>query len=204
VVAGGLGSNEGAMLVATPSRGLTGLGWIVLNLKLGAFSFGTGSVAPIYRRALVAEARALTAEQFQDALTIAQLLPGPNLVSLTMSLGTRLFGYAGGVAGVVALCLPGAVWALLTAALIPMNSPLLRAVTAGFAIGAAVLLLGLARELERGLRASHVPGAEASSHQRGLRLLVVVLVAASALLGLPLFSIVVLGMAGGLAAELAR
>ncbi len=186
---------------ASHEPALTALGWVLLNLKLGAFSFGTGSVAPIYRRALVVEARLLSAEQFQDALTVAQLLPGPNLVSLTMALGSRLFGYTGGVAGVVALCLPGAIWALLTVALIPMDLPLVRAVVAGFAIGAAGLLLDLALELEAGLRSTHAPAQRVPLRKRCGRLIVVVAVAALSLWGFPLLTAVAVGLAGGLAAE---
>lgn len=182
---------------------LTALGWVLLNLKLGAFSFGTGSIAPIYRRTLVIEARSLSAEEFQDALTVAQLLPGPNLVSLTMALGTQLFGYPAGVAGVVALCLPGALWALLAVALIPMDLPLVRAVVAGFAIGAAGLLLDLALELEAGLRATYAPALQAPARKRYGRVLVVVAVAALSLWGFPLLTTVAVGIVGGAAVELA-
>lgn len=184
------------------ARELTALGWILLNLKVGAFSFGTGSVAPIYRRALVVEARLLTAEQFQDVLTVAQLLPGANLVSLTMALGTRLFGYGAGAAGVAALCLPGAMWALLTLCAMPMGVPLVRALVAGFAMGAAVLLLDLALQLAHGLRATHVRDLHASTGRRRFRLLVALAVAALALFGVPLLSIIALGVVGGAVAEL--
>lgn len=187
---------------ASHEPALTALGWVLLNLKLGAFSFGTGSVAPIYRRALVVEARLLSADQFQDMLTVAQLLPGANLVSLTMALGTRLFGYAAAVAGVVALCLPGAIWALMAVALIPMDLPLVRAVVAGFAIGAAGLLFELALQLEAGLRATHVPGQEAPRRKRYGRVIVVLAVAALSLCGFPLLTTVAVGIAGGAAAEL--
>lgn len=195
--------------VAAPSRAetprctLAVSTWVLLNLKLGAFSFGTGSVAPIYRRALVVEARALTADEFQDLLTIAQLLPGPNLVSLSMALGSRLFGYPVGVLGVFALCLPGALWALLTAFLIPIQEPLVRTVVAGFAVGAALLLLDLALQLEHGLRCTHVPGQRVSASRRRWRLVVALAVAALSLFGAPLLLIVALGMLGGAAAELA-
>lgn len=188
---------------ALEGRALDAGGWVLLNLKLGAFCFGTGSVAPIYRRALVVETRSLSADEFQDALTVAQLLPGPNLVSLSMALGTRLFGYPAGVAGVAALCLPGALWALLTTRLIPIDRPPVRAVVAGFAVGAAVLLLDLALQLEQGLRATHVTGEQASRRKRGWRLGVVVAVATLSLLGVPLLSTVALGILGGVAAELA-
>jgi chromate transporter len=181
---------------------LTARGWVLLNLKVGAFSFGTGSVAPIYHRALVVEGRALSTEQFQEALTVAQLLPGPNLVSLAMALGTRLFGYATAVAGVVALCLPGALWAVLSIALVPMHLPLVRAVVAGCAIGAAGLLFNLALQLEPGLRTTHVPGQQASGRKRRWRLAVAVGVAALSLWGVPLLSAVLLGIAGGAVAEL--
>lgn len=185
-----------------PRCALAASTWVWLNLKVGAFSFGTGSVAPIYRRALVVEARALTADEFQDVLTIAQLLPGPNLVSLSMALGSKLFGYSVGVLGVVALCVPGALWALLTTLLIPIQEPLVRAVVAGFAIGAAILLLELTLQLEQGLRCTHVPGQPASTGRRCARGAVVLAIAALSIFGAPLLLIVVLGILGGAAAEL--
>jgi chromate transporter len=178
-------------------------GWLLLNLKVGAFSFGTGSVAPVYRRALVEETRALSAEEFQDLLTIAQLLPGPNLVSLSMALGSRLFGHAVGAMGVAALCLPGAAWALVTTALVPIDEPLVRAAVAGFAVGAALLLLELSLQLERGLRRTHVSGEAASRARHGGRLGVALAVAASSITGVPLLTTVMVGVVAGVAVEMA-
>lgn len=176
--------------------------WLLLNLKVGAFSFGTGSVAPIYRRALVEEARALSADEFQDLLTIAQLLPGPNLVSLSMALGSRLFGYAVAVMGVALLCLPGAAWALVATAFVPIQDPLVRAVVAGCAVGASVLLLELCLQLERGLRLTHVAGAIAPSARHRGRLGVALAVATSSILGVPLPTTVMVGVLVGLVVEM--
>lgn len=36
--------------------------------------------------------KALTSREFQEILTVCQVLPGPTLVSLAMYLGRRLFG----------------------------------------------------------------------------------------------------------------
>ncbi len=59
---------------------------------------GFGGVLPIAQRELVERERWLTREQFVELLSIAQVLPGPNVVNLALMFGDRAFGWRGGVA----------------------------------------------------------------------------------------------------------
>jgi chromate transporter len=55
-------------------------------------------VLPIAQRELVERERWLTREQFLELLAVAQVLPGPNVVNLSLMFGDRAFGWRGGLA----------------------------------------------------------------------------------------------------------
>jgi chromate transport protein ChrA len=137
---------------------LTVGGWLLFNLKLGGLTFGMGSITPIYERELVQDTKSMTGEEFQETLTLAQVLPGPSLVSLTMYLGQRLFGAPVALLGVACMCLPGALWAALVLYWVPFERPVVHELMQGFAVGALVLLGDFVRRLGPGIRATHVPG----------------------------------------------
>ena len=59
---------------------------------------GFGGVLPIAQRELVERERWLTREQFVELLSVAQVLPGPNVVNLSLMFGDRAFGWRGAVA----------------------------------------------------------------------------------------------------------
>ena len=59
---------------------------------------GFGGVLPIAQRELVEREAWLTREQFVELLSIAQVLPGPNVVNLALMFGDRHFGWRGGLA----------------------------------------------------------------------------------------------------------
>ena len=59
---------------------------------------GFGGVLPIAQRELVERERWLTREQFVELLSVAQVLPGPNVVNLALMFGDRAFGWRGGIA----------------------------------------------------------------------------------------------------------
>jgi chromate transporter len=52
------------------------------------------------RRALVERQRWLTEREFVDLLTLGQLLPGPNVLNLTVMVGYRFAGWTGAAASV--------------------------------------------------------------------------------------------------------
>jgi chromate transporter len=76
---------------------------------------GFGGVLPIAQRELVERERWLTREQFLELLAVAQVLPGPNVVNLSLMFGDRAFGWRGGLAALGGmLLLPLAVVLVLT------------------------------------------------------------------------------------------
>ena len=70
---------------------LSALFWSFTWLALQGF----GGVLAIVQRELVERRRWLTAEQFVEDWAVAQVLPGPNVVNLSLMLGDRFFGLRG-------------------------------------------------------------------------------------------------------------
>ena len=61
----------------------------------------------IVQRELVERRRWLTREQFVEDWAVAQVLPGPNIVNLSLMLGDRFFGLRGGLVAMAGiLCFP--------------------------------------------------------------------------------------------------
>ena len=84
-------------------------------LAMGLTSFG--GVLPWARRMLVEERAWLTSKEFLDALSLGQLLPGPNVVNLSIMVGARFHGAAGAVLAISGLMLAPLVIILLLAVL---------------------------------------------------------------------------------------
>src|SRR5213593_3028297 len=61
---------------------------------------GFGGVPFWARRGLVERQRWLTEREFVDLLVLAQLLPGPNVLNLTVMVGYRFGGWTGAAAAV--------------------------------------------------------------------------------------------------------
>ncbi len=59
---------------------------------------GFGGVLPLAQRTLVEEERWLTNGQFVELLSLAQVLPGPNIGNLALMIGDRFFGLRGALA----------------------------------------------------------------------------------------------------------
>jgi chromate transporter len=64
---------------------------------------GFGGVLPVSRHALVEKKKWLTEKEFAEQLAISQLLPGPNIVNLSVALGDKFHGIAGSLAAVAGL-----------------------------------------------------------------------------------------------------
>ena len=64
---------------------------------------GFGGVLPIAQRELVERQRWVTREQFVELLSVAQVLPGPNIVNLALMFGDRAFGWIGGLAALAGM-----------------------------------------------------------------------------------------------------
>jgi chromate transporter len=70
-------------------------------LSIGVIGFG--GVLPWARRMMVEQRRWLTPAEFTDLLGLCQFLPGPNIVNLSVALGSRFRGVPGAVAALVGL-----------------------------------------------------------------------------------------------------
>jgi chromate transporter len=111
---------------------------------------GFGGVLPVAQRVLVEQKRWLSQAQFVEMLSIGQILPGPNIVNLSLMVGDRHFGWRGALAALGGmLLLPLLIVLMLTAlytqfADLPLVSGALRgmgAVAAGLILATGFKLL---------------------------------------------------------------
>ena len=74
-------------------------------LKLGMMGFG--GVLPLAHRLIVEEKNWLSAQQFTDLLGICQILPGGNIVNMSVAIGMRFQGIKGAICSILGLiCVP--------------------------------------------------------------------------------------------------
>jgi chromate transporter len=73
-------------------------------LKIALVSFG-GGLSAWARQVIVEERQWLTDEEFLTSLTLARLLPGPNVTNLAVYVGTRFHGLSGAAAALAGLTL---------------------------------------------------------------------------------------------------
>ena len=64
---------------------------------------GFGGVLAIVQRELVEKKQWLTREEFLEDWAVAQILPGPNVVNLSLMIGDRYFGFAGALAALAGM-----------------------------------------------------------------------------------------------------
>ena len=64
---------------------------------------GFGGVLAIVQRELVEIKQWLTQEEFLEDWAVAQILPGPNVVNLSLMIGDRYFGFAGALAALAGM-----------------------------------------------------------------------------------------------------
>jgi chromate transporter len=83
-------------------KSLAALFWAMTFLALQGF----GGVFPVARRVLVEERKWFTPQTFLEEWAVAQVMPGPNIVNLSVMFGARFFGPMGSfvaVAGIFSL-----------------------------------------------------------------------------------------------------
>lgn len=111
---------------------------------------GFGGVLAVTQRELVERLGWMSKEEFVETLAIAQVLPGPNVVNLSMMVGDRFFGLRGAVAALGGMLLVPAILVLALAMLYgelaahPMAQSALRgmgAVSAGLILATGIKLL---------------------------------------------------------------
>ncbi|GAB2844306.1 hypothetical protein GCM10027277_10090 [Pseudoduganella ginsengisoli] len=64
---------------------------------------GFGGVLAVVQRELVERKRWLTQEEFTEELAVAQIMPGPNVVNLSLVIGARYFGMPGAAAALAGM-----------------------------------------------------------------------------------------------------
>jgi chromate transporter len=123
----------------TPTRADLFLGFAAVS----ALAFG--GVLPWARHVLVEKRRWLSPAEFTDMLALCQLLPGPNIVNMSVAVGARFGGPAGSLAAAAGLLvLPMAIVLVLAGAYARVSShPVAIGALAGMAAAAAGLILGM-------------------------------------------------------------
>jgi chromate transporter len=139
---------------------------------------------PWARRMMVEERRWLTEAQFVDILALCQLLPGPNIVNVSIAVGTRFHGVTGALAAFTGLMVAPItlviVLGLLYAGLdhlAPLRAAFsgISAVAAGMVIAMAFRIAGVLRRRPAAIAIALVAFAGAGIMRWPLAWLVVVL-----------------------------
>ena len=66
---------------------------------------GFGGVLAVVQRELVEKKRWMTREEFVEEWAVAQIMPGPNVVNLSLMIGARYFGFKGAMAALAGMLL---------------------------------------------------------------------------------------------------
>src|SRR5215470_6337229 len=107
--------------------------------RIGCIGFGGPPTHIRLLRDLCVERRQwLDAQEFEDAVAVCNLLPGPASTQLAIFCAWRLRGWPGALVGGVAFIVPGLIVILALAALFLSTSPPLWVLGAGAGAGAAV------------------------------------------------------------------
>lgn len=123
---------------------------------------GFGGVLAVVQRELVERKRWLTREQFVEDWAVAQIMPGPNVVNLSLMIGDRHFGLSGALAALAGMLTLPTLAVVLLAALysnvadVPLVQGALRgmgAVAAGLILGTGIKLIGALRANPLGMPA---------------------------------------------------
>lgn len=115
---------------------------------------GFGGVLAVVQRELVEKKRWLTREQFVEDWAVAQIMPGPNVVNLSMMIGDRHFGLSGALAALAGMLALPTVVVLTLAALFAnvADHALAQAALRGMGAVAAGLIMATGLKLAGALR----------------------------------------------------
>jgi chromate transporter len=121
-------------------------------LNMGLLGFG--GVLPWARRVIVDERRWLGDREFAELIGLCQVLPGPNVVNLSVIIGARTHGAIGSLIAVTGILLVpvGLMLVIATFYAAVAHDPLMRNAIAGASAAAAGLILGTAVRLLRHAR----------------------------------------------------
>ncbi|MCB4769924.1 chromate transporter [Ancylobacter sp. Lp-2] len=120
-----------------------------------------GGVLPIARRAVVERYKWVDSDEFTELVGLAQFLPGPNIINLSIVLGSRFRGVPGAIAAFCGLTLAPAVFVIIAGTIFARYSgePAVADLLSGLAAGAAGLVIAMAGRMgERLWRRPSVQG----------------------------------------------
>lgn len=143
---------------------------------------GFGGVLAVVQRELVEKKRWMTNDEFVEDWAVAQIMPGPNVVNLSIMIGERYFGWRGAVAALAGMLTFPLILVLAVAVVYAQfaSQPAVAGALRGMGAVAAGLIAGMGLKLSSTLR----------KHPLGLAIcvgLVALTVIAMAVLRWPLF-----------------
>ena len=143
---------------------------------------GFGGVLAVVQRELVEKKRWMTNDEFVEDWAVAQIMPGPNVVNLSIMIGERYFGWRGAVAALAGMLTFPLILVLAVAVVYAQfaSQPAVAGALRGMGAVAAGLIAGMGLKLSSTLR----------KHPLGLAVcvgLVTLTVIAMAVLRWPLF-----------------
>ena len=114
---------------------------------------GFGGVIAVAQRVIVEQRRWLSREQFIEILSLAQVLPGPNVCNVAVMIGDRFFGWRGAFAALGGMMLLPLMIVLGVAALYAQyaSEPAVFGAFRGMGAVAAGLIIGTAMKLASAL-----------------------------------------------------
>lgn len=134
----------------TKPRSLADLFWTFNWLSLQGF----GGVLAVAQRELVERKRWMSREDFVEVLSVSQVLPGPNVVNLSLMIGDRHFGLRGAFTALAGMLLVPLVIVLALTALYARYSsfPWVSGALRGMGAVAAGLIIATAFKLSTTLK----------------------------------------------------
>ena len=143
---------------------------------------GFGGVLAVVQRELVEKKRWMTNDEFVEDWAVAQIMPGPNVINLSIMIGERYFGWRGAVAALAGMLTFPLILVLAVAVVYAQfaSQPAVAGALRGMGAVAAGLIAGMGLKLSSTLR----------KHPLGLAVcvgLVALTVIAMAVLRWPLF-----------------
>jgi chromate transporter len=133
---------------APPSRRALFLAFLIVGMQ------GFGGVLPFARRMLVEQRRWLTEREFIEVLSLSQFLPGPNIVNVSIIVGSRFRGASGSVAASLGLMLMPFLIVLALAALYAQFAEIeaVRGATNGVSAAATGLVIAVGIKMAQPLK----------------------------------------------------
>ncbi|WP_374671341.1 chromate transporter [Acidovorax temperans] len=115
---------------------------------------GFGGVLAVVQRELVEKKRWMTNDEFVEDWAVAQIMPGPNVVNLSIMIGERYFGWRGAVAALAGMLTFPLILVLAVAVVYAQfaSQPAVAGALRGMGAVAAGLIAGMGLKLSSTLR----------------------------------------------------